>query len=98
MHIPTPDGGGVVYFMYYHVPAARCIGRVALVDGRGKVSYDTKVNYLPNPNATYMTKGMELLKDGPVKLYGEIHPTPDGASLPWTGTVSPEGKLVKSEY
>ena len=98
MHIPTPDGGCVVYFMYYHTPKSFGIGRLALIDGKGKVIYDTKFNYLPNPNATYMTKGMELLKDGSVKIYGEIYLTPDGASLPWTGTVSPEGKLVKSEY
>jgi hypothetical protein len=98
MHIPAPDGGCVVYFMYYHHPKSIGIGRLAMIDGKGKVVYDTKFNYLPNPNATYMTKGMELLKDGSVKLYGEIYRTPDGPSLPWTGTVSPEGKLVKSEY
>ena len=98
MHIPAPDGGCVVYFMYYHTPKSFGIGRLASVDGNGKVIYDTQFSYSPNPNATYMTKGMELLKDGSVKIYGEIYPTPDGASLPWTGTVSPEGKLVKSEY
>ncbi len=98
MHIPTLDGGCVVYFMYYHTPKSFGIGRLALIDGNGKVIYDTQFSYLPNPNATYMTKGMELLKDGSVKIYGEIYPTPDGASLLWTGTVSPEGKLVKSEY
>jgi hypothetical protein len=98
MHIPTPDGGCVVYFMYYHHPKSHGIGRLARIDGNGKVIYDTKFSYQPNPNATYMTKGMELLKDGSVKIYGEIYPTGDGASLPWTGTVSPEGKLVKSEY
>jgi hypothetical protein len=98
MHIPTPDGGCVVYFMYFHTPKSFGIGRLALIDGIGKVIYDTQFSYLPNPNATYMTKGMELLKDGSVKIYGEIYPTPDGASLLWTGTVSPEGKLVKSEY
>jgi hypothetical protein len=98
MHIPTLDGGCVVYFMYFHTPKSFGIGRLALIDGNGKVIYDTQFSYLPNPNATYMTKGMELLKDGSVKIYGEIYPTPDGASLLWTGTVSPEGKLVKSEY
>ena len=98
MHIPTPDGGCVVYFMYYHTPKSFGIGRLALIGGSGKVIYDTKFSYLPNPNATYMTKGMELLKDRSVKIYGEIYPTPNGASLLWTGTVSPEGKLVKSEY
>jgi len=98
MHIPTPDGGCVVYFMYYHVPKSYGIGRLARTNGNGKVVYDTKFSYLPNVNATYMTKGMELLKDGSVKIYGEIYPTPDGASVPWTGIVSPEGKLVKSEY
>jgi hypothetical protein len=98
MHIPAPDGGCVVYFMYYHIPKSFGIGRLALIDVKGKVIYDTQFSYLPNPNATYMTKGMELLKDGSVKIYGEIYPAPDGASLPWTGTVSPQGKLVKSEY
>ena len=98
MHIPTPDGGCVVYFMYYHHPKSYGIGRLALINGNGKVIYDTKFSYLPNPNATYMTKGMELMQGGAVKIYGEIYPTPNGASLPWTGTVSLEGKLVKSEY
>ena len=98
MHIPTPDGGCVVYFMYYHTPKSFGIGRLALIGGNGKVIYDRQFRYLPNPNATYMTKGMELLKDRSVKIYGEIYPTPDGASRLWTGTVSPEGKLVKSEY
>jgi len=98
MHIPTPDGGCVVYFMYYHTPKSFGIGRLALIGGNGKVIYDRQFSYLPNPNATYMTKGMELLKDRSVKIYGEIYPTPDGASRLWTGTVSPEGKLVKSEY
>ena len=84
--------------MYYHTPNSYGIGRLARIDGKGKVIYDTQFSHLPNPNATYMTKDMELLKDGSVKIYGEIHPTPDGASLPWTGTVSPQGKLVKSEY
>jgi hypothetical protein len=97
MHIPTPDGGCVVYFMYYHTPKSYGIGRLARVDGSGKVIYDTKFSYLPNPNATYMTRGMELLNDGSVKVYGEIYPKPD-VGLPWTGTVSPAGKLVKSEY
>jgi hypothetical protein len=98
MHIPTPDGGCVVYFMYYHVPKSYGIGRLAMIDGKGKVIYDTQFSYLPNTNATYMTKGMELMNDGSVKIYGEIYPTPNGASRPWTGTVSPQGKLVKSEY
>jgi len=98
MHIPSPDGGCVVYFMYYHVPESHGIGRLAKIDGKGKVIYDTQFTYSPNPNATYMTKGMELLPDGSVKIYGEIHPTLDGARLPWIGTVSPTGKLVKSEY
>lgn len=98
MHIPTPDGGCVVYFMYYHHQKSYGIGRLARIDGNGKVIYDTKFSYQPNPNATYMTKGMELLKDGSVKIYGEIFPTGKDPGLPWTGTVSPEGKLVKSEY
>lgn len=98
MHIPTPDGGCVVYFMYYHHPKSYGIGRLARIAGNGKVVYDTQFIYSPNPNATYMTKGMELLKDGSVKILGEIYPTSAGASLPWIGTVSPEGKLVKSEY
>ena len=98
MHIPTPDGGCVVYFMYYHHPKSYGIGRLAMINGNGKVIYDTQFSYLPNANATYMTKGMELLKDNSVKLYGEIYPTSTGTSLPWTGTVSPLGKLVKSEY
>jgi hypothetical protein len=98
MHIPTPDGGCVVYFMYYHTPNSYGIGRIAKIDGNGKVVYDTQFSYLPNANATYMTKGMELLSDGSVKVIGEIYLTPDGASIPWTGTVSTEGKLVKSEY
>jgi hypothetical protein len=98
MHMPTPDGGCVVYFMYYHHPKSFGIGRLARIDSKGKVIYDTQFRYLPNANATYMTKGMELMNDGSVKIYGEIYPTPDGASLPWIGTVSPEGKLVKSEY
>ena len=98
MHIPTSDGGCVVYFMYYHHPKSYGIGRLAMINGNGKVIYDTQFSYLPNANATYMTKGMELLKDNSVKLYGEIYPTSTGRSLPWTGTVSPLGKLVKSEY
>lgn len=98
MHIPTPDGGCVVYFMYYHHPKSFGIGRLAQIDGKGKVIYDTQFSYLPNANATYMTKGMELLNDGSVKIYGEIYPTPEGKGLAWTGTVSPKGKLVKSEY
>jgi hypothetical protein len=98
MHIQTNDGGCVVYFMYYHTPKSYGIGRVAWIDGKGKVIYDKQFAYLPNANATYMTKGMELLSDGSLKIYGEIYPTPNGASLPWTGTVSAEGKLVKSEY
>lgn len=98
MHIPTPDGGCVMYFMYYHTPKSFGIGRVARVDGNGKIIYDTQFSYLPNPNATYMTKGLEVQKDGSVKIYGEIYPKADGPSIPWTGTVSPEGKLVKSEY
>jgi hypothetical protein len=98
MHISTPDGGCVVYFMYYHHPKSYGIGRLARIDGSGKTIYDTQFSYLPNPNATYMTKGMELLEDRSLKIYGEIYPTPDGAGLPWIGTVSPEGKLVKSEY
>jgi hypothetical protein len=98
MHIPTTDGGCIVYFMYYHHPKSIGIGRVAMVNGTGKVIYDTQFSYLPNANATYMTKGMELMTDGSVKIYGEIYPKPDGASIPWTGTVSPQGKLVKSEY
>jgi hypothetical protein len=98
MHIPTTDGGCVVYFMYYHHPKSLGIGRLAMINGNGKVIYDTQFSYLPNPNATYMTKGMELQQNGSLKIYGEIYPTANGASLPWTGTVSPEGKLVKSEY
>ena len=98
MHIPTPDGGCVLYFMYYHHQKSYGIGRVARIDGNGNVIYDTKFNYLPNANATYMTKGMELQTDGALKIFGEIHPKGDDASRPWTGTVSPEGKLVKSEY
>jgi len=98
MHIPTPDGGCAVYFMYYHHPKSYGIGRLALINGTGKVIYDTQFNYQPNPNATYMTKGMELQRDGSLKIYGEIYPTGDGAGRPWTGTVSPQGKLVKSEY
>jgi hypothetical protein len=98
MHIPAPDGGCVLYFMYYHHPKSYGIGRLARIDGKGKVIYDTQFNYQPNPNATYMSKGMELLNDGSVKISGEIYPTGAGASIPWTGTVSPEGKLVKSEY
>jgi hypothetical protein len=98
MHIPAPDGGCVVYFMYYHHQKSYGIGRLARIDGKGKVIYDTQFAYEPNPNATYMTGGMELLPDGSVKIYGEIHPKGDDFSLPWTGTVSPEGKLVKSEY
>jgi hypothetical protein len=69
-----------------------------MIDATGKVVYDTKFSYLPNPNATYMTKGMELLNDGSVKIYGEIYPTGGDAKLPWTGTVNPTGQLVKSEY
>jgi hypothetical protein len=98
MHIPTPDGGCVVYFMYYHQPKSMGIGRVAHIDGKGKVIYDTQFSYLPNPNATYMTKGMELLQDGSLKIYGEIYPNSEGKSIPWIGTLSPQGKLVKSEY
>jgi len=98
MHIPAPDGGCVVYFMYYHHQKSYGIGRVARIDGKGKVIYDTQFAYQPNPNATYMTKGMELLQDGSVKIYGKIYPTGKDPGLPWTGTVSPEGKLVKSEY
>jgi hypothetical protein len=98
LHIPAPDGGCVVYFMYYHHPKSYGIGRVARIDGNGKIIYDTKFNYLPNANATYMTKGMELLKDGSLKIYGEIYPNPNGTGVPWTGTVSQEGKLVKSEH
>lgn len=98
MHIPASDGGCVVYFMYYHHPKSFGIGRLARIDGRGKVIYDTKFTYLPNANATYMTKGMELLQDGSVKIYGEFYPKPEEAGLPWTGIVSPLGKLVKSEY
>jgi hypothetical protein len=98
MHITSPDGGCVLYFMYYHHPKSYGIGRLAKIDGKGKVIYDTQFNYQPNPNATYMTKGMELLKDGSVKVYGKIYPKGDEESLPWTGTVSPDGKLVKSEY
>jgi hypothetical protein len=98
MNLPTPDGGCVVYFMYYHHQKSYGIGRVARIDGKGKVIYDTQFSYLPNPNATYMTKGMELQADGSLKIFGEIHPKGDDASLPWTGTLSPEGKLVKSEY
>ena len=98
MHIPATDGGCAVYFMYYHHPKSIDIGRLARIDGKVKVIYDTQFSYLPNPNATYMTKGMEFLGDGSVRIYGEIYPKPDGASVPWVGTVSPEGKLVKSEY
>jgi hypothetical protein len=98
MHIPTPDGGCVVYFMYYHIPKSLGIGRISRIDGKGKVIYDTQFIHLPNPNATYMTKGMETLQDQSLKIYGEIYPKSDGASIPWIGTVSPEGKLVKSEY
>jgi hypothetical protein len=98
MHIPTRDGGCAVYFMYYHQPKSYGIGRLAMIDATGKVVYDTKFSYLPNPNATYMTKGMELLNDGSVKIYGEIYPTGGDAKLPWTGTVNPTGQLVKSEY
>ncbi len=98
MHIPAPDGGCVVYFMYYHHQKSYGIGRIAKVDGKGKVIYDTQFAYQPNPNATYMTKGMELQKDGSVKVYGQIYPTGKDPGLPWTGTVSPAGKLVKSEY
>ena len=98
MHIPTPDGGCVVYFMYYHHPKSFGIGRVAKIDGAGKVIYDTQFTYLPNSDATYMTKNMELLEDGSVKIYGEIYPDPEGVSLPWVGTLNREGVLVKSEY
>ena len=98
MHISAPDGGCVVYFMYYHHPKSYGIGRLARIDGNGNVIYDTQFSYQPNPNATYMTRGMEWLKDGSVKIYGEIYPTLNDASLPWIGTVSPQGKLVKSEY
>lgn len=98
MHIAAPDGGCVVYFMYYHHQKSYGIGRLAKISGSGKVIYDTQFSYLPNPNATYMSKGMELEADGSVKIYGKIYPTGNDPSLPWTGTVSPEGKLVKSEY
>lgn len=98
MHIPTSDGGCIVYFMYYHQPKSYGIGRLARVDGNGKVIYDTQFNYLPNANATYMTKGMELQQDGSVKIFGEIYITANEPSKNWVGIVSPEGKLVKSEY
>ncbi|MFI5204048.1 MAG: YncE family protein, partial [Flavobacteriales bacterium] len=100
MHIPTTDGGCVVYFMYYDKPNSYGIGRLAKIDGKGKVIYDIQFTYQPLANATYMTKGMEVLSDGSVKVYGKIYPkaNDDKTSLPWTGTVSAEGKLVKSEY
>jgi hypothetical protein len=100
MHINTPDGGCVVYFMYYDKPKSYGIGRIAKIDGNGKVIYDTQFTYQPLANATYMTNGMEIQPDGSVKVYGKIYPNAndDKTSLPWTGTVSAEGKLVKSEY
>ena len=98
MHINTPDGGCVVYFMYYDKPNSYGIGRIAKIDGKGKVIYDTQFVYQPLANATYMTKGMELQADGSVKVSGEIFPTGKDPGIPWTGTVSAEGKLVKSEY
>ncbi|HYG49783.1 MAG TPA: WD40 repeat domain-containing protein [Flavobacteriales bacterium] len=98
MHIPTPDGGCVVYFMYYDKPKSYGIGRLAKIDGEGNVIYDTQFTYQPLANATYMTNGMEMLSDGSVKVYGNIYPTGTDPGIPWTGTVNPEGKLVKSEY
>ncbi|HLP11837.1 MAG TPA: WD40 repeat domain-containing protein [Flavobacteriales bacterium] len=100
MHIITPDGGCVVYFMYYDKPKSFGIGRLAKIDGNGKVIYDMQFTYQPLANATYMTKGMEVQNDGSVKVYGEIYPNAgdDKTKLPWVGTVSAEGKLVKSEY
>ncbi|HWA35648.1 MAG TPA: hypothetical protein VG737_16010 [Cyclobacteriaceae bacterium] len=98
MHMPAPDGGCVLYFMYYHIPKSLGIGRLARIDGSGKLIYDTQFTHLPNPNATYMTKGMELKADGSVKIIGEIYPNPDAAGIPWIGTVNPQGKLIKSEY
>lgn len=100
MHINTPDGGCVVYFMYYDKPKSYGIGRLARIDGNGKVVYDIQFVYQPLANATYMTKGMEMQADGSVKVYGEIYPNAgdDKTKLPWVGTVSAEGKLIKSEY
>lgn len=100
MHVITPDGGCVVYFMYYDKPKSYGIGRLAKIDGTGKVIYDMQFTYQPLANATYMTKGMEVQADGSVKVFGKIYPNAndDKTSLPWVGTVSAEGKLVKSEY
>jgi len=98
MHIPTPDGGCIVYFMYYHHPKSLGIGRVAKIDGTGKVIYDTQFVHQPNPNSTYMTKGMELQEDGTLKIFGEIFPDANAPGIPWVGTLSVEGVLVKSEY
>ena len=93
---PTADDGCVAYFLAYVNPGADPNARLVRLDGDGKVLWDLVFTGGGAPNSPYANDGLELLPDGSVRLKGVVVVS-KGVEEPWTGVVSPAGKLVSSE-
>jgi hypothetical protein len=95
LHLPAPDGGCVVYSMYYSHERSIGQARLSRISGSGKIIYDKIFVGLPNPNAMYIDPhDMEMQPDGSVLVKGKKYLS-EKEHIPWTGLVSPEGELYQ---
>jgi hypothetical protein len=93
LHLPAPDGGCVVYTMYYSHERSIGQSRLSRISGSGKIIYDRFFVGLPNPNAMYIDPHkMEMRPDGSVLVKGKKYLSEE-EQIEWSGVVSPEGEL-----
>jgi WD40 repeat protein len=94
MHLPSPDGGCVVYSMYYSHERSIGQSRLSRISGTGKIIYDKLFVGRPNPNAIYIDpQEMEIQPDGSVILKGKKYLS-EREHFSWTGLMSPEGEFT----
>ena len=94
MHLPAPDGGCVVYSMYYSHERSIGQSRLSRISGTGDIIYDKLFVGRPNPGAIYIDpQEMELHPDGSVILKGEKYLS-EKEHFYWKGLMSPEGEFT----
>jgi len=93
LHLPGPDGGCVVYSMYYSHERSMGQARLSRISGSGRIIYDKIFVGRPNPNAMYIDPdNMEMQPDGSVLLKGNKYLS-EKEHIPWVGVMGPEGEF-----
>jgi hypothetical protein len=97
LHLPTPDGGCVVYSMYYSHERSLGQSRLSRISASGKLLYDKILAGSPNPNAIYVDPHrMEIRPDGSLLLKGKKYVS-EKEHVPWSALMSPEGELYQRQ-